>query len=404
VSEHRDLAAFADEATAFLDRNATRRVARRAAWGEGPDRIPLLEQADPDAERRELADAQPWRRLVFDAGFGWLAGPTAYGGGGRTAAYDEVFRLIETGYVVPGRGFFGIARNMLGPAVLQHGSEQLKTSYLRPLYRGDLIACQLFSEPDAGSDLAGVRTTARRDGDGWRVSGQKVWTSYAHLSDVGELLARTEPEMPKHHGLTMFILDMRQEGVEVRPLRQMNGGAHFNEVFLDDVYVPDTQRIGEPGAGWTVARTTLASERGAVGSGESTQAANYVERLDALLTHVGGTADSRHLDALADAYVEERILALVNQHAGRRDNPGALGSVAKLLFSRHLEKVASTAASFLGDRILADTGEWGTFAWSDFLLSAPGLRIAGGTDEIMLNILGESVLGLPREPRPAQPG
>ncbi|HUZ25985.1 MAG TPA: acyl-CoA dehydrogenase family protein [Streptosporangiaceae bacterium] len=397
-----ELAVFAQRARAFLDENATRRVTQDTAWGEGPDRVPLLEQSDPEAERRELTEARAWRQRVFDAGFGWLGGPAAYGGGGRTPEFDEVFRRIENDYEVPGRGFFGIARNMLAPAILRHGTEELKHTFLRPLFRGDLVACQLFSEPGAGSDLAGVRTAARREGDGWRVSGQKVWTSYAHLSQVGELLARTDPSAPKHHGLTMFVLDMEQPGVDVRPLRQMNGGAHFNEVFLTDVYVPDAHRIGAPGTGWHVARTTLTSERGAVGSGESTLTADYVDRLDALLRHVGGTAEPRHRDALAAAYVAGRILALVNEQAGLQDNPGPLGSVVKLLFSRQLERVANTAADFLGDRILADTGEWGTFAWSDFLLSAPGLRIAGGTDEIMLNILGESVLGLPREPRPRE--
>lgn len=402
MSERDELAVFAEQARAFLDANATRRPPQYSAWGEGPDRVPLLEQPDPEVERRELADARVWRRRVFDAGFGWLGGPTAYGGGGRMPVFDEVFRLIEVGYDVPGRGFFGIARNMLAPAILEHGTEELKRTFLRPLFRGDLVACQLFSEPEAGSDLAGVRTTARREGDGWLVSGQKVWTSYAHLSQVGELLARTDPTVPKHHGLTMFALDMEQPGVDVRSLRQMNGGAHFNEVFLNDVYVADTQRIGEPGSGWRVARTTLSSERGAVGSGESTLTADYISRLDALLCYLGGASDPQHRNALADAYVADRILALVNEQAGLREEPGPFGSVVKLLFSRQLERVANTAAGFLGDRILADTGEWGTFAWSDFLLSAPGLRIAGGTDEIMLNILGEGLLGLPREPRPAE--
>jgi acyl-CoA dehydrogenase len=316
--------------------------------------------------------------------------------------HDDVYRLLETEYDVPGRAFFGIARNMLAPAILHHGTHELKSEYLRQLYRGDVVACQLFSEPGAGSDLAAVRTTARRDGDGWRVTGQKVWTSYAHVSQVGELLARTEPDAPKHHGLTVFVIDMDQPGIEVRPLRQMNGGAHFNEVFLDDAWVPDVQRIGEPGTGWSVARTTLTSERGTVGSGDATVNAPLIDRLDGLMDHLGLQDVPGHRAALGEVYVADRVMALLNAQSDLRKNPGPLGSVAKLLFSRQLERVANTAGDLLGERLLADTGEWGTFAWADFLLSAPGLRIAGGTDEIMLNILGENVLGLPREPRPAE--
>ena len=404
MSEQSELAVFAQRARAFLDANAVRQVAAQSEWGAGPDRIPLLDQTTPEIERRDLAQARAWARLVFDAGFGWLTGPAEYGGGGCTPVFDDVYRLIESEYAVPGRGFFTIGRNMLAPALVQHGTDELKREFLVPLLRGEIVACQLFSEPGAGSDLAGLQTTARRDGDGWRVNGQKMWTSFAHLSQVGELLARTDPDVPKHHGLSMFVLDMDQPGVEVRRIRQMNGGAHFNEVFLTDAYVPDSHRIGAPGSGWQVARTTLTSERGAVGSGDTTAGASYVDRLDALLRFVGGTSDPQHRDALAEAYVAERVLALVNEQVGLRTEHASFGSVAKLLYSRQLERVANTAASFLGERILADTGEWGTFAWTDFLLSAPGLRIAGGTDEIMLSILGESLLGLPREPRPAGEG
>lgn len=394
-----EVAEFTQQARAFLDANAKPLVTEFAAWGQGPDRIPLLEQADPEVEKRELIDSRAWRQRVFDAGFGWLGGPVVYGGAGRSPVLDELYRVLETGYDVPGRAFFGIARNMLAPAILDHGSESLRQAYLRPLFRGDLVACQLFSEPGAGSDLAGVRTTARRSGDGWLVNGQKVWTSYAHVAQVGELLARTDPAAPKHHGLTMFVLDMNQPGVDVRPLRQMNGGAHFNEVFLDDVYVPDGNRIGEPGSGWQVARTTLTSERGSVGSGESTLSAPLVERLDGLIAYLDKQNDPDTRRALGDVYAADRTMRLLTEQSELRDNPGPLGSVGKLLFSRQLERVANAAATALGELILADTDSWGTYAWADFLLSAPGLRFAGGTDEIMLNILGESVLGLPREPR-----
>jgi acyl-CoA dehydrogenase len=390
-----DIVAFAAEARAFLDEHARRRPRTDNRWGAGDDRIALLEQSDPDAERAELAEAKAWRRTVYEHGFGWLSGPPQHGGAGRGPGLDEVFRRLETEYATPSRGFFGIARHMLAPALLGHGTEELKRRYLERLHNGDLVACQLFSEPGAGSDLAGARTVARRDGDGWRVTGQKVWTSYAHLSDVGELLARTEQSAAKHHGLTMFVIEMDQPGVEVRPLRQMNGGAHFNEVFLTDAWVPDANRIGEPGTGWPVARTTLTSERGTVGAGASTVAVPYLDRLASLARHLGTAGEPGNRRILAEVHAADRVLALVNE----LPMPGPLGSVTKLLFSRQLERVANAAAEILGDRIIADTGEWGTFAWADFLLSAPGLRIAGGTDEIMLNILGESALGLPREPR-----
>lgn len=392
-----EVSEFTADATEFLEANARRRVVEFSAWGEGSDRVPLLEQPDHEAGKRELSESRLWRQRVFDAGFGWLGGPVEYGGSGRSPVLDDIFRDLEEQFDVPSRTFFGNARNILGPAMLHHGTPELKRKYLRGLFRGDIVACQLFSEPDAGSDLAGVRTAARKVTGGWIVNGQKVWTSYAHLADVGELLARTDSTVPKHRGLTVFVVDMDQEGVEVRPLKQMSGGADFNEVFLNDVFVPDVNRIGEPGTGWSVARTTLMSERGSVGSGESTVAAPLVHRLDGVIRYLGLEADPEHRQALAKAYVADQIIRLLNEQTMLRENPGPFGSVSKLLFSRQLERVANTAAEMLGNRILADTGEWGTFAWSTFLLSAPGLRFAGGTDEIMLNIIGEKVLGLPRE-------
>jgi alkylation response protein AidB-like acyl-CoA dehydrogenase len=388
---------FRGRARDFLESVAARRQVSVTGWGVGPDRVALLEAPDHEQEALDLAASRAWRQQVYDAGFGWLAGPVEYGGGGLDSEHDEAYRVLETGYEVPGRAFFGIARNMLAPAILDHGTEYLKQTFLRPLFRGDLLACQLFSEPGAGSDLAGARTRAVPVDGGYLVNGQKVWTSYAHVADVGELLARTDPEAPKHRGLSMFVVDMDSPGITVRPLRQMNGGSHFNEVFLDDVFVPADRLIGEPGSGWQVAATTLSSERGTVGSGESTVAAPYVERLAALATHLGRESDPLTRQALAQVFVADRVMSAVNELHGRHAGP--LGSVDKLLFSRQLERVAETATDLLADAAVADNGEWGTFAWADFLLSAPGLRFAGGTDEIMLNILGERALGLPREPR-----
>ncbi|HVM40496.1 MAG TPA: acyl-CoA dehydrogenase family protein, partial [Acidimicrobiia bacterium] len=256
---------FVEEATAFLEANTTPRRDVQQAWGEGDDTVALFEEKTKDEEDAEVAAAKAWRAKVYDAGFGWITGPPEYGGRGLTSAHDRAWRALEGRYEIPDLSCFGIGLGMVAPTILAHARDEIRQRYLPSMYRGDIIGCQLFSEPVAGSDLAGIQTRAVRDGDEWVVSGQKVWTSGAQYSDIGEIITRTSPDKPKHKGLTMFVVDMHAPGVEVRPLRQMTGGASFNEVFFDEVRIPDDHRLGDVDEGWTVALTTLMNERAAIG-------------------------------------------------------------------------------------------------------------------------------------------
>ncbi len=268
------------------------------------------------------------------------------------------------------------------------------------MYRGDLVGCQLFSEPGAGSDLAGLQMKAERDGDEWLLTGQKVWTSGAHYSDVGEVICRTDPDQPKHKGLTGFVVDMRAPGVEVRPLRQMTGGASFNEVFFNEVRVPDDHRLGDVNQGWTVALTTLMNERAAIGGGGG--GAGGITQLAEMMRHFGLAQDPVYRDELMKLHCDLTVAKLTNQRALDKIKQGQLPgpelSTAKLALTNNQTRMANLICSILGPRITADTGEWGTFAWTQFVLGTPGMRVAGGTDEVMKNIVGERVLGLPKDP------
>jgi alkylation response protein AidB-like acyl-CoA dehydrogenase len=372
-------------------------------WGEGSDDVSLIEERDPDRDRTDLAAARSWAALRYDAGFGWLDGPVAYGGQGLTPLHKQTYRAVESGYRVPDQSYFTIGLGMVAPTILAHGTEEVKGQYLALLYRGDILACQLFSEPGAGSDLAGVATRATRDGDEWVLSGQKVWTSNAHLSDIGEILCRTDPDQPKHRGLTAFVVDMRAPGVEIKPLRQMTGGAGFNEVFFSDVRVPDSHRLGDVGGGWTVALTTLLNERAAIGSGMGLgRGPGPFARLVALMRHFGADDDPVARGRLARLYTAQKVTAwtlargMAKIEAGQL--PGAELSILKLLGTNHLQELGNFVGTVLGPRLVADGGEWGTFAWSRFVCGVPGGRLGGGTDEVLRNIIGERVLGLPKEP------
>ena len=396
--------AFIQEATAFLDANAERRPTstEEFTWGHGPE-VALMGGREDGQEDERLAAARTWRAKVFDAGFGWLGGPVEYGGAGRNPELDRIYRGLEADFDVPDQGAWGVAWEMVAPAVLVHGSEDLKQRYLRRIYRGEILCSQLLSEPEGGSDLAGLRTRAVRDGDQWVVNGQKVWSSYAHKADFGQLMARTNPDVPKHQGLTMFLLPLDTEGVDIRPLRQMNGAAEFNEVFLTDVRVPDANRVGEAGSGWRAVLTTLMSERAAVGSGKASSAMDSTGLLIELARHLDCTGDAVVRQRLAEVVTHKRLLEWLTMRAEAEvaagKERGAEGSIVKLVSSKQNRRIANLAGELLGPAFTADTGEWGTYSWSQYLCSTPGLRIAGGTDEIQHNILGERVLGLPREPR-----
>jgi alkylation response protein AidB-like acyl-CoA dehydrogenase len=396
---------FRAEALAFLEANAQPKPPEKLVFGEGSDEVSVLPERTPEEDAREVVEAKAWAAKVFDAGFGWITGPTQYGGRGLPGSYQRIYSSLESQFATPSQAPRMIGLGMIAPTILAHGTEPVKQACLKPLWRGDIIACQLFSEPSNGSDLAGVQTRAIRDGDEWIVNGQKVWTSGAQYSDIGEIICRTDPDVPKHKGLSGFIVNMKAPGIEVRPLRQMTGGASFNEVFFTDVRVPADHLLGDVNGGWTVALTTLMNERAAIGGGGAGSGGATARLLD-LMRHLGATKDPLLRQEYADLWINLQVArwnserALSKIRAGQL--PGPELSTAKLSLTENMRRTAELAAKVLGPRIIADSGEWGTYSWSKYLLGVPGMRVAGGTDEIMRNIVAERVLGLPKDPPPKQ--
>ena len=394
---------FQAEVTNFLKANADEKAEeKRFVWGEGTDKVAMFEERDRQAEMASLAQAQAWRAKRFDNGFGWITGPAAYGGRELPAAYQRAYDALESKFAVPNQSFFTIGLGMVAPTILAHGTDAAKDAYLKAMYRGDIVGCQLFSEPGAGSDLASLQTRAERDGDEWLITGQKVWTSGAQYSDIGEIIARTDPDLPKHKGLTGFVVDMRAPGVEIRPLRQMTGGASFNEVFFTELRVPDSDRLGDVNNGWNVALTTLMNERAAIGAGGGGGGgAGLLTRAIEMTRAFGLSGDPLVRQQLADLVVHARVAQYTNQRAMDKIRSGQLPgpelSIAKLASTQQATRLAEFVAGILGPKITADTGEWGTYAWSQLVLGTPGGRIAGGSDEVMRNIVGERVLGLPKD-------
>ncbi|NKQ58060.1 acyl-CoA dehydrogenase [Amycolatopsis sp. K13G38] len=369
-----------------------------SAWGAGSDDVSIFPEHSLEEELAGLKRAQEWQAAKFDNGFGWITGPVEYGGAGLPQEYAREFDELEEGFLHPEKVFFSIGHGMVGPTLLREGIPETKDRYLRAIYRGDVICCQLFSEPEAGSDLASLRTTAvRADGD-WVVNGQKMWTSGAHYSHFGLLLARTNPDARTHSGITMFLLPMDTAGVEARPLRQMTGGAHFNEVFLDDVRIPDSMRLGPVDEGWRVAMDTLANERASMRPGGSNATFGVVshERVVELVRHLGLADDPVVRQEVAQLYTTRRVFEFNAQRLLGSDHPAGPG-ICKLLNTFIARGTAELVSNVLGDRIVADSGEWGTYAWAAYVLGVPAMRLGGGTDEIQRNILAERVLGLPRE-------
>jgi alkylation response protein AidB-like acyl-CoA dehydrogenase len=293
--------------------------------------------------------------------------------------------------------------------LLAHGSEQQLDRHLRPLFTGEEVWCQLFSEPGAGSDVAGLATRAVKDGDEWIVNGQKVWTTVAHIAKWGMLLARTDPEARKHRGMTYFLMDMEAEGVEIRPLRQITGEAEFSEVYMTDVRIPDNQRIDSTGAGWRVALTTLMNERVAIGGGVSPRGTGPIAKLVDVWKRHGGTDAER--DRVMGLWVEAEAARLTNLRARQNQTagtPGPEGSTAKLVFAELNKQIYSMAVELLGaegllydnyELIIPRTSEDVRDDLRRNFLRSRANSIEGGTSEIMKNILGERVLGLPGEPR-----
>ena len=392
---------FASKARVFLEANAERKeVKKKFTWGEGTDNVSMFEERSREAEMEVLRKAKEWQAKRFDNGFGWITGPTEYGGAGLSNAHERAYNQVEREYRTAPLGVFQIGLGMVAPTILAHASDVAKEKYIRPMWRADIVGCQLFSEPGAGSDLASVQAKAERDGDEWLITGQKVWTSGAQFSDIGEIICRTDPSLPKHKGLTGFIVDMRAPGVEIRPLRQMTGGASFNEVFFNEVRVRDDHRLGEVNNGWNVALTTLMNERASIGSSDGGEN-NMYTRLLAMIRHYELDKDPIVRDMLADLYINTRVAGFTSQRATDKMRAGQLPgpemSIGKMALVDNQKRMNDLVAHVLGAKLVVDTGEWGTYAWSQLLLGAPGMRIAGGSDEVMRNIVGERVLGLPKD-------
>jgi alkylation response protein AidB-like acyl-CoA dehydrogenase len=371
----------------------------------------LLAELDPRATAVEA-----FRSRQFELGLAWVSFPEGSGGLDLPPSLQREVdrRLSEAGATPPGaREFFGLT--MAGPTVVTHGSDELRRRLLRPTFTGEESWCQLFSEPGSGSDLAGLSTRAERDGDEWVVTGQKVWNTLAHIADRGMLVARTDPDVPKHKGLTYFALDMHAPGVEVRPLRQMTGEAEFNEVYLTEVRVPDADRIGDVGEGWRVAMTTLSNERTTIGAGSGTPGAGSGSIAEAV--RIWQSNGHRHnpvdRDRLTRLWIESEALRLTNLRASQNrkaGNPGPEGSIAKLMFAEVNKRIYELCIDLLGADGLVGYDYTMRRSEGLGLVGPPGssrklfLRsransIEGGTSEIQRNILGERILGLPGDVR-----
>jgi alkylation response protein AidB-like acyl-CoA dehydrogenase len=372
----------------------------------------LLEEFPPEG-----TDPVTFLRAQFDAGLAYVWFPPGYGGLGQPIDIQLTVdqRLARAGAPPSGRVTNAIAAGQGAASILAYGNEQLKRRCLRPLFTGEMMGCQLYSEPGSGSDLASLSTRAERHGDVWIVNGQKVWTSGGHRADMGILLARTDPDLPKHAGLTQFVLDMRAPGVEVRPLRQMTGGAEFNEVFLTDVTVPDSDRLGEVNDGWAVSQHTLVYERYNMpqlpGRGQGAIAL-AVAAWQARSDKTSATARALRAD-LMQHWVQLEVTRLLQVRAGvlrSRGTSGPEGSLGKLAVSVTSRQFAQWAPVLLGPAGMVlqeayDVGDdepgaarRGPRNLQAACVASPGVAIAGGTDQIQRNIIGDRVLGLPREP------
>ncbi len=345
----------------------------------------------------DLASGQHFLRLIAAGGYATPAWPKEHGGLGLDRASADVVSEVLGEFEAPDLYPFMVGVDLMGPTILAHATAEQARRWLPPIRTGDEIWCQLFSEPDAGSDLANVKARAVRDGDVWRLNGSKVWTSRGHYSEWGLLLARTDGTVPKHRGITAFGLDLRRPGVTVRPLRQMNGDAHFNEVFFDDVVIPDGDRIGEHGDGWRVAMTCLSHERGTLAGGLGLS----IDQLVALGRSRAVSADPVRRGRAAGAIADLRIIQLTGERAmeaRRAGRPaGPEGSIAKLATNALIKGVSGLGLESEGPAATVVDGE--ADEWQTMWLVSPSLSIRGGTDEIQRNIVGERVLGLPPEPR-----
>ena len=383
-------AAYRAKARAWLEANAPKTRAAEVSHDDAPN----------------LEASRAWQRKKAEAGYACITWPKEWGGGGGKAWQSVIFGQEEAKVATPVNPF-AIGLGMCVPTVMTAGNEADKERFVKPAVLGEEIWCQLFSEPAGGSDVAAARTRAVRTGDEWVINGQKVWTSGAHYSDFGLLLVRTDPDVPKHKGLTMFWIDMKAPGVEVRPIHQMSGASNFNEVYFTDLKVKDSQRVGEVGEGWRVALVTLMNERLSVGGGGTGSGHRRVFKLAGDISTLAGTAlkDTALREKIAEWYVQAEGLKYTTYRTmtalSRGQTPGPESSISKIVTAGLMQEMANAALELedqfgiISDPELAPLA--GAFQTS--LMAAPGLRIAGGTDEILRNIIAERVLGLPQDVR-----
>jgi len=391
-------AKFRAEVRTWLDANAKKRSGKREVSADEME----------NGAAGEMAASKAWQKTKAKAGYARITWPKGMGGIGGTPMQSIIFAQEEGKYDVASGGPFAIGLGMCIPTLMAYGDEAAKKRFVWPAVQGDEIWCQLFSEPAGGSDVANLRTKAEKNADGtWTINGSKIWTTGAQFSDYGIILTRTDPNVPKHKGLTMFYIDMKDPGVDIRPIKQASGGSGFNEIFFTDVKVKDSQRLGEVGQGWTVALTTLMHERLAVGGGAG-------GGLDVpQLVQLARDLELEDGPAIKNAAVREKIADWYVRSAGLRwttfrtmtalsqgKQPGPEASIAKIVVASKLQDLSAFAMELEGEAGILQGAEapmHGLFqgGW----LSAPGLRIAGGTDEILRNIIAERVLGLPGDIR-----
>ncbi len=385
-------AAFRAEVRSFLAAHARLKDSRAQSHAMSFD-------AHSEGEALHVKEAQTWQATLYDHGWAGITWPREHGGRGGMIVEQMIFNQEASRYETP-VGVFAQGIGMAGPTLIRHGTPAQQERFLRPMLRGDELWCQLFSEPGAGSDLAALATRAVRDGDEFVVTGQKVWTSSAHYSDWGILLARTDPDVPKHQGITYFLLDMRSPGIDVRPLRQITGTAHFNEVFLTDVRIPADLVVGDVNRGWTVTMTTLTSERTLIGGG----AADPLPGLLRLAERFGGLDDANVRQGLADVHIRHQLIRFlgwrVQSAISRGQLPGPESSVLKLAHTSALTRIADLALSIEGPSgTLVPGDDQDVHAAAFAFLSQFASKIGGGTDEVQRNIVAERVLGLPGDVR-----
>jgi len=384
--------AFRAEARAWLEEHAKRRQP-----GTDPEHFYSSNDASAEADAAHVRSCKAWQRTLYEAGWAGIAWPKAFGGRGGAGWQQRIFNEEQARFDVAA-GVFAVGIAMAGPTIIAWGTDDQQQRFLAPMLSGEHVWCQLFSEPGAGSDLAGLRTRAVRDGEQWIVNGQKVWTSGAHHSDWGLLLARTDPEVPKHKGITAFLLDMYSPGIEVRPLRQINGMAHFNEVFFTDVAVSDVCRLGQLNEGWRVANTMLSNERAMIGGGGRVGWRDILT----LAQRVDATHDPVLRQQLAQSFTRLQLIKWLGWRARSRKDQG-LGpeaSVVKLAASRRQELDGSLVLALQGAAgMLYDADAVAHGYWQQQFLMQWSSRIGGGTEQIQRNVIGERVLGLPGEPR-----